>query len=116
MNYKNIIELLLLEFPNFKEKLEIENYLSDLPYCVFEMILIPYVKKICEEAEKEELIKLETFLEKMAMCEDMKVQELFHISFLEPIVLDDKQILYILQNYFGEKSLKELDYWKKRYR
>ena len=115
MNYDNIIELLLWEFPNLKEGLEEDYYLKDLPHCIFEMILIPYVKKICENVEKEDLIKLGNFLEKMAICEDKKVNELLNVSFLEPIVLADKELIPFLENHLGKKSLEELDYWQKRY-
>jgi len=116
LNYENIIALLLLEFPNLKEKIETEDYLSDLPHCIFEIILIPYVKKICNKLEKKELVKLGIFLEKMAMCEDVKVRELLNVSFLEPIVLDDKEVLFVLQNYLEKKTLMELDYWINRYK
>lgn len=116
MNYENIIELLLLEFPDIKDKLETEDYLSDLPHCIFEIILIPFVKSKCKNPEEKELLKLGVFLEKMSMCEDMKVRELMNVSFLEPIVLDDKEVLSVLKNYLGEKTLMELDYWENRYR
>lgn len=116
MNYENIIELLLLEFPNLKEKIEAEDYLSNLPHCIFEIILIPYMKKICENYEKKELVKLGAFLEKMAVCEDVKVRELLNVSFLEPIALEDIEILPILQNYLEKNTLMELDYWQNRYR
>lgn len=116
MNYENIIELLLLEFPDIKDKLETEDYLSDLPHCIFEITLIPFVKSKCKNSEEKELLKLGVFLEKMSMCEDMKVRELMNVSFLEPIVLDDKEVLSVLKNYLGEKTLMELDYWENRYR
>lgn len=116
MNYENIIKLLLLEFPDIKEKLETEEYLSNLPHCIFEIILIPFVKNKCKNSEEKELLKLGMFLEKMSMCEDMKVRELMNVSFLEPIVLDDKEVLSVLKNYLGKKTLMELDYWENRYR
>lgn len=116
MNYENIIELLLFEFPNLKENIEAEDYLNDLPHCIFEIVLIPYVKKICENLEKKKLVKLGIFLEKMAMCEDVKVRELLNVSFLEPVVLKDKEVLSVLQNHLEKKTLAELNYWENRYR
>jgi len=115
LNYENVIELLLQEFPNLRKGLEADDYLSDLPHCIFEIILVPYVKKLCENEEKEDLIKLGKFLEKMAICEDEKVNELLNVSFLEPIVLADKKIIPFLQNHLGKMTLKELDYWQNRY-
>lgn len=116
MKYENIIELLLQEFPNLKEKIEQEDYLSDFPHCIFEMILIPFVKQLCEDVKKNELLKLGVFLDKMAVCEDAKVRELLNVSFLESIVLDDKKVISILRDYLGTKTLMELDYWENRYK
>lgn len=115
MNYGNIIDLLLQEFPLMKEHLEAENYLSGLPHCIFEILFLPYVKNLCQNQKKEELIRLGNFLENMASCKDNKVKELLNVSFLEPIVLADKEVLSSLQNYLGKKSLEELHYWQKRY-
>lgn len=106
----------MLEFPKIKKKLEEDSYLSDLPHCVFEIILIPYVKKLCEDMEKEEINKLGVFLEKMSTCEDKKVKELLNVSFLEPLVLADKEILPCIQKHLGKKTQEELNYWQKRYR
>lgn len=116
MNYESIIELLLVEFPNLKKFLETEKYFSDLPHCVFEMVLIPYVKILCTDKKAGELVKLGLFLENMANCEDMRVRELFNVSFLEPIVLDEKEMLSVLHKYLGRKSLTELNYWEKKYK
>ena len=51
----------------------------------------------------------------MAICNDRKVSELLNVSFLEPIVLADKELLPFLQHYLGKKSLEELNYWLARY-
>ncbi len=115
MDYKNVIALLLIEFPDLKEKLDEDDYLSDLPHCIFEIILIPYIKKLCENKNNKDLEKLGAFLEKMAICNDRKVNELLNVSFLEPIVLADKELLPFLQHYLGKKSLEELNYWLARY-
>ena len=98
-----------------KESLDAEDYLCGLPHCIFEIILLPYVKNLCENKEESKLIRLGNFLENMAVCSDKKVNELFNVSFLEPIVLADRELLPSLQSYLGKKSLEELDYWQKRY-
>lgn len=36
MDYKNVIALLLIEFPDLKEKLDEDDYLSDLPHCILD--------------------------------------------------------------------------------
>ncbi len=105
-----------MEFPDLQETLDENNYLSDLPHCIFEIILIPYVKKLCENKNSKNLEKLGAFLEKMAICSDKKVNELLNVSFLEPIVLADKELLLSLQRYLGKKSLEELNYWLVRYK
>lgn len=115
MNYETIVELLLFEFPRLKEKIEAEDYLTNLPHCIFEIILLPYVRKICDDFETKELVKLGAFLEQMAVCEDGNVRELLNVSFLEPMVLGEKEMLSVLRNFLGEITLVELDYWENRY-
>ena len=44
------------------------------------------------------------------------MNELLNVSFLEPIVLADKELLLSLQRYLGKKSLEELNYWLVRYK
>ena len=115
MNYENIIELLQQEFPDIKERIEAEDYISGLPHCIFEIIVVPYVKNLCENNRKEELTRIGNFLENMAACSDKGVTNLLSVSFLEPIVLADREIIPCLQNYLGKETLKELNYWQKRY-
>lgn len=115
MNYDNIIELLLQEFPDIKEQLEEEEYISGLPHCIMEIIFLPYVKKLCADRRKDQLTRVVTFIEIMAICSDQKVNELLSVSFLEPIVLADSEMLPSLEGYLGKKSLEELNYWRQRY-
>lgn len=115
MNYESIIELLLNELPNLKENLELDDNLNGLPHCIFEIVLIPFTKKLCMDSKQADLIRLGNFLEEMARCKDKRVNELLNVSFLEPIVLADNKIIPVLQNYLGKKSLEELAYWQKKY-
>ena len=41
-----------------KERIEAEDYISGLPHCIFDMIVVPYVKNLCENNRKEELTRI----------------------------------------------------------
>lgn len=115
MEYKTIIDLLLEKFPNFKLFMAEEEYLLELPHCVFDMLFVPYVEKLCQEEQVEELNNVGIFFENMETCNDKKVQELLNVSFLEPFTLgdNDKYIIY-LKDFLGKETLKDYRYWLKK--
>lgn len=115
INYDNVIEVLLFKFPALKEELMLNDHLCDLPHCIFEIIVIPYVKQLCENNDAEVLKQIGEFLEQMALSSDKKVNEVLNVSFLEPIVLGDRGILPLFRNYLGNKASQELMYWENRY-
>jgi len=116
MDYENIIEYLVKNFPDIQEKLNEEEYLAGLPHCIFEIVLIPYVSGLCEMGAAGCLIRVGELLEQMVECDDIKVKELVSVSFFEPIVLADEKMIPVLQEYLRPKSLEELRYRQNRYR
>ena len=54
MEYKTIIQLLLEIFPDFRLSMAGEGDLLELPHCVFDMFLVPFVEKLCREKQEEE--------------------------------------------------------------
>ena len=50
----------------------------------------------------------------MAICNDDNVRELLSVSVLEPLVMEG-DIVVLLCNYLKEETMKEINYWKKRY-
>lgn len=112
MEYETIVKLLLKKFPAFKLFMAGEEYLLELPHCVFDMFFVPFVEKLCYEEQEEELINVGIFFENMEMCNDKKIKELLNVSFLEPFTLgnSDKHILY-LEDFLKERTLKDFRYW-----
>ena len=117
MEYKTIIQLLLETFPDFRLSMAGEEDLLELPHCVFDMFLVPFVEKLCREEQKEELVNIGIFFESMETCTDKKVKELLNVSFLEPFILggSDKEIAY-LEGYLKKQTLKDFRYWLRRSR
>lgn len=115
MEYETIVNLLLEKFPDFKLFMAGEEYLLELPHCVFDMFFVPFVEKLCYQEQEEELINVGIFLENMENCNDKKVKELLNVSFLEPFTLgdNDKYIAY-LESFLKEETLKDFRYWLKK--
>lgn len=115
MEYKMIIQLLLETFPDFRLSMAGEEDLLELPHCVFDMFLVPFVEKLCREEREEELVNIGIFFESMENCKDKKVKELLNVSFLEPFTLGnrDKEIAY-LEGYLKKETLKDFRYWLRR--
>ena len=106
----------MLNFPELKAVLDQEDYLQDLPHCIFDIIFVPYIFELCLNGSQKLLVKLGVFLEQMACCNDEKVKELLSVSVLEPLILDEKNVVPILQKFLGEKTQKELNYWQQKYK
>lgn len=115
MNYSNILAQLLLKFPELREDMDDNDYLQDLPHCFFDIILVGYIISASKNEDKKLLVRAGEFFEQMALCDDEKVRELLNVSLLEPLVLEKENVIPILRNYFGQNTLKELEYWQKRY-
>lgn len=115
MNYENIVELLLMEFPRIKKEDAYDDDLLDLPHCVFGIVFVSYVVKLCKNRNDSILIKVGEFLERMALSEDVNVRNVLEVSVLESLVYDDDYNLIKgdLKHYLKELTLKEIQYWEK---
>ena len=108
MNYDNVLNILLNEFPAFKEFL-VKEYIDDVLYLVFSYSVYPYVIKMLEnKACQPVLRRLFAFFERMATCNDREVASLLLCSILEKLG-DDPHILKKAGSYMGEKT-KRLSY------
>lgn len=114
MNYENVVELLLMEFPQIKEEDAYYDDLLDLPHCVFGIVFVSYVVKLCKNRNDNILIKVGEFLERMALSEDANIRNVLEVSVLEPLVYDDDYNLVKgdLKHYLKELTLKEIQYWE----
>lgn len=115
MNYSNILAQLLLKFPELKKDMDDNDYLHDLPHCFFDIILVRFIISACKNGDKNILVRAGEFFEQMALCDDENVKELLNVSLLEPMVLEEENVLPILKKYFSQNTLKALEYWQKRY-
>jgi len=115
MNYSEIVKTLLSDFPEMKTEVYDNPHLQDLPHCIFDLIVEPYVVKACENGQTDFLQRIAYFFEKMATCSDKRVVELLNVSVLEPLVLEENSAILTLQTFFGDATQKEFEYWKKRY-
>ena len=115
MNYSNILEQLLLKFPELKSDMDDNGHSQNLPHCFFDIVLVTHIISACKNGDKKFLIKAGDFFEQMAVCADEKVRELLSVSILEPLVLEKENVIPILKTCFGKETLKELEYWQKRY-
>ena len=110
MNYDSLIDELLEIIPEIKPeyKKELEWWGAEQPgpHNIFGDVLNPFIKSILKKQDEEGLlIKLFYFLEKMATCEDIMVQEVLGCTVLEYIG-DDKTLLEKAKKYMGKETLK----------
>ncbi len=115
MNSNEVIEMLISEFPFIKDELAENDHLEGLSHPVFSILFLPHIIKFCEMEDKESLKKLGVLLEKME-CEGVMVQQVVNVSVLEDFIFDAPELVPILAKYLGDKTLKDLKYWIKRYK
>lgn len=112
LKYDDVIELLLIEFPEIATYLKEEEYLQGLPHCIFGICFVTFVEKLCGDSREKDLSKVGFFLEKLEMFGDNKIKELVNVSFLEPFVYgnEKKEVMY-LRSFLGKETKKDLDCW-----
>jgi hypothetical protein len=108
MQYSNIIDVLMEEFPELASRYEEDkDYLEGLQYLVFEIIFTQHLIKLLKsESEKDQVIKMFNFIEKMSTCKDEKVKDIAGVSILESLIIERKSIKN-LQSYLGEETKEE---------
>lgn len=67
----------------------------------FGMVIVPYVLHIIQNQKKDEINKVFTFFENMAICEDIKVNEVLDFTVLEHLVDEGQGILKECKQYMG---------------
>lgn len=114
LKYDDVIELLLIEFPEIAVYLQEEEYLQGLPHCIFDICFVSFVEELCRDSREKDLSKVGFFLEKLETSENDKIIELVNVSFLEPFVYgnEKKRVMY-LRSFLGKETKKDLDCWLK---
>ncbi|GMX64011.1 hypothetical protein ACJ7K1_07865 [Paenibacillus elgii] len=115
MDYEELINYLLVQFPSLKEEYIENDHIHGLPHCVYETILVPEIEVWCKTKNDHNLVKLGNFLEELLLSDDTKIKEVVNVSVLEPIVLGSKDIIPYLSRHLYGVTLQELIYWQKRY-
>ena len=106
MEYKDVVDALLTEFPTLRERYEEEqDYSQGLPHLVYEIVFVPYLK---EGKDDTELIsKAAEFMERLLTHEDERIQEVVVVSVLEPL-LPERELLMKLKKHLGPKAQESL--------
>ena len=74
---------------------------TDGIHMAFGMVIVPYVFHIIQNQKKNEINKVFTFFENMAMCEDIKVNEVLDFTVLEHLVDEGQGTLEECKQYMG---------------
>ena len=113
---RDAITNLLNTFPMLKDDVDKIDSFHEMPHLVFESILLPWMRKWIEGGQKRQLEKLALMLESMLTCvNNSKMSNVIEVSFLEPLVLGDADLIPKIQPYLEPNTLKSLNYWINRY-
>ncbi len=109
MEYCNIIERLITEFPDLEgEYEENKDIVEDLPHLVYSMVFVPYICNLCKnEVQEDKLKHISAFLEEM-ISYNKEIQEVIVFSVLESLI-PEREIIKNLKKFLGEKTTMELN-------
>ncbi len=92
-----------------KEK-EAENSIDDTSgiHVLFGMAVVPYILYVVNNKEERIIKKIFSFMEQMAVCADVRVQEVLSVTILEQLLDMKYDDFQEYKNYMGENTLKYL--------
>lgn len=111
MRYDELYQEFKAEMPEglyfFKIK-EKENLIDEKDgiHTIFGMVIVPYILHILQNKKISEIKKIFSFLEDMAVCEDIKVNEVLDFTILERLADEGYNILEQCKQYMGINTLK----------
>ena len=122
MNYEppaewaeEVISHLIDIFPELERDIDNEDYFHDSPHLVFEGVLLPWTRRWIEKKRRKKIRQLADLLEEMILCADNKyTPNVVEVSYLEPLVLADSDLISELLPYLHKNTLKSLQYWQER--
>ena len=114
MKYDELYQAFKDEIPegfSFYENKEKDNMIdeADGGHIVFGMVVVPYILYIVRNKKMYEISKTFAFLEKMAMCEDIKVNEVLDFTVLEQLVDEGHDALGQCKCYMEKNTLKHCE-------
>lgn len=114
MNYDELYDAFKEEIPEglsfFKMK-EKENLIDETDgiHIVFGMVIVPYILHIVRSGKILEISKVFLFLENMAICEDVKVNEVLDFTVLEQLVDEGHDTLEQCKKYMKKNTMKHCE-------
>ena len=96
---------------SFFEIKEKENLIdeTDGMHVVFGMVIVPYILYIIQNNKMLEINKVFSFLENMAICEDIKIKEVLDFTVLEQLVDERQDVLGQCKQYMKKNTLEHCE-------
>ncbi len=96
---------------SFFEIKEKENLIdeTDGMHVVFGMVIVPYILYIVQNNKILEINKVFSFLENMAICEDIKIKEVLDFTVLEQLVDERQDVLGQCKQYMKKNTLEHCE-------
>lgn len=96
---------------SFFEIKEKENLIdeTDGMHVVFGMVIVPYILYIVQNNKTLEINKVFSFLENMAICEDIKIKEVLDFTVLEQLVDERQDVLGQCKQYMKKNTLEHCE-------
>lgn len=99
------------ESAGFCEVKETECFLDDTVgiHVFFGMSVVPYIFYVINNREDEIIRKIFCFMEQMAVCRDIKVQEVLDFTILEQLVNEGYDKFQEYKKYMGKETLQNCE-------
>lgn len=110
MNYDKLYTEFKVAVPEcigFCEEKELENSVDSTVgiHVSFGMVIVPYILCIVDNREETVIPKVFDFMEQMALCQDIKVQEVLDFTILEQLADEGHDKLQELKKYMSMNTL-----------
>ncbi len=111
MNYDNLFQEFkekIWEGQDFFEEKAKECFVDDTDgmHVIFGMVVLPYILYVIENQKDKEIKKVFSFLERMALCEKIKVGEVLDFTILEGLIDNEYVPIDVCKAYMGKETLK----------
>ena len=108
INYGNVVRRMLQAIPEvhpfYEKEIEWSGEEEPGPHIVFGDVLNPYlIDLLKQDNQEEELERIFSFFEEMAVSSDIKVQEVLAVTVMERLG-DDPTVLKKAEKYMGPKT------------
>ena len=114
MNYDKLYTEFKAAVPEcigFCEEKETENFVDDTVgiHVSFGIVIVPYILYIIDNREETVIQKSFYFMEQMALCQDIKVQEVLDFTILEQLAEAGHDKLQKCKKYMGMNTLQHCE-------